>query len=63
MNQYQIVKKQDIRPVIIHAQMMRPSQMNQVKELAMLPSFFLSHVYYFGDIHKENMGVQRCTIY
>lgn len=59
MNQYQIVKKQDIRPVIIHAQMMRPSQMNQVKELAMLPSFFLSHVYYFGDIHKENMGVQR----
>ena len=59
MDQYQRVHQQDIRPVIIHAQMMRPEQMNQAKDLHMIPSFFLSHVYYFGDIHKENMGVQR----
>lgn len=59
MDQYNKVHQQDIRPVIIHAQMMRPSQMNQAKELHMIPSFFLSHVYYFGDIHKENMGRER----
>ncbi len=59
MNQYQSIYKQDIRPVIIHAQMMRPEQMYQASQLHMIPSFFLSHVYYFGDIHKENMGVER----
>lgn len=59
INQYETVYKQDIRPVIIHAQMMRPQQMSQAKKLHMIPSFFLSHVYYFGDIHKQNMGIQR----
>lgn len=59
LDQYQLVAKQDIRPVIIHAQMMRPSQMQQAYQLRMIPSFYLAHVYHFGDIHKENMGEKR----
>lgn len=59
IEQYQLVHQQDIRPVIIHAQMMRASQMEQAKTLKMIPSFFLAHVYYFGHIHQQNMGYQR----
>lgn len=59
INEYQKVYPQDIRPVIIHAQMMRPEQMKQAKDLDMIPSFFLAHVYYFGDIHRKNMGELR----
>lgn len=59
LDQYEKVCQQDIRPVIIHAQMMRPSQMQQAHQLHMIPSFYVAHVYYFGDIHKENMGNKR----
>ena len=59
INQYSQVCSQDIRPVIIHAQMMRESQMQRIKELKMIPSFFLAHVYYFGDIHLRQLGKER----
>lgn len=59
IDQYELVHQQDIRPVIVHAQMLRKDQMKKVKQLKMIPSFFLSHVYYFGDIHKENMSKNR----
>lgn len=59
IDQYKRIHKQDIRPVIIHAQMMRPEQMNAARDLHMIASFFLAHVYYLGDIHKRNMGQQR----
>lgn len=59
IDQYELVHQQDIRPVIVHAQMLRKDQMKKVKQLEMIPSFFLAHVYYFGDIHKENMGKDR----
>lgn len=51
----------DIRPVIVHAQLMRPSQMEQAKRLGMMPSFFVSHVYHWGDIHIENFGLERAS--
>jgi len=59
IDQYSLVKKQDIRPVIVHAQMMREAQMSKAKELNMIPSFFVAHVYHFGEIHKRNMGEKR----
>lgn len=61
IEQYSLVHKQDIRPVIIHAQMMRSTQMPRVKALNMIPSFFIGHVYYFGEIHKRNMGEKRAS--
>ena len=62
IEQYSLVCKQDIRPVIIHAQMMRPEQMEKARDLHMIASFFLAHVYYLGDIHKRNMGERANTI-
>lgn len=53
---------QDIRenrPVIIHAQLLRPDQLDDVKALGIVPSFFVAHVYHFGDIHIENFGKTR----
>ena len=56
---YRKCKKQDIRPVIIHAQMLRNDQIQEAKELSMIASFFAAHVHYFGDIHRQNMGEER----
>lgn len=49
----------DIRPVLVHAQLLTKKQLKEVKELHMFPSFFVGHVFYWGDIHLENLGCQR----
>ena len=47
------------RPVMIHAQLVQKEQLERMKKLSMMPSFFLAHVYYWGDIHLENFGKKR----
>lgn len=49
------------RTVIIHSQIMRPDQMTAYKALGLLPSFFTNHVYYWGDIHLANLGLERAA--
>jgi predicted amidohydrolase YtcJ len=49
----------DLRPVIIHAQFLGLDQLEQVKKLGMIPSFFVDHVYYWGDVHIQNFGLDR----
>lgn len=49
----------DIRPVMIHAQLLGPDQLARVKKLGIIPSFFLAHVYHWGDIHVRNFGQER----
>lgn len=44
------------RPVMIHAQLVRKDQLPRMKEIDMIPSFFVAHVYYWGDIHIKNFG-------
>lgn len=51
----------DIRPVMIHAQLLGPDQLEQVKALGIIPSFFLAHVYHWGEIHIRNFGVDRAS--
>lgn len=45
-----------LRPVIIHGQLMRRDQINRLKDLNIIPSFFIAHVYYYGDVHLKNLG-------
>ncbi len=52
-------KQQNVRPVMIHAQLLRPDQLPDVKSVSMIPSFFVAHTYYWGDIHIENFGMER----
>ncbi|MDD3251096.1 MAG: amidohydrolase [Lachnospiraceae bacterium] len=49
----------DIRPVIIHAQFLDTSQLERVKELGMIPSYFAAHIYHWGDVHIKNFGWDR----
>ena len=51
----------DIRPVMIHAQMLRPDQLPFMKQLGMMPSFFVAHVYHWGEVHRENFGELRAS--
>ncbi len=51
----------DIRPVMIHAQLLGRDQMESMKQLSMIPSFFIGHVYYWGDAHIANFGMERAS--
>lgn len=50
-----------IRPVMIHAQLVRREQLEEMRALGMIPSFFAAHVFYWGDIHAENFGSGRAA--
>jgi predicted amidohydrolase YtcJ len=50
------------RPVMIHAQLLRPEQLPQLKKLGVVPSFFAAHVYYWGEIHQRNFGPDRAAL-
>ena len=48
-------KTQDHRSIVIHAQTARRDQIARMAELGAVPSFFVSHVYYWGDWHSERV--------
>ena len=45
--------KDKVRPQIIHANYTRPEQIERMAALKAYPTFFTTHVYYFGDVHYE----------
>ncbi len=50
----------DLRPVMIHAQTVREDQLDAMKEIGMMPSYFHDHVFYWGDYHYESaLGPER----
>lgn len=51
--------KANLRPVMIHSQTVRKDQLERMKEIGMMPSIFVAHTYYWGDIHVQNMGEER----
>lgn len=52
--------KRDLRPVMIHAQTIREDQLDRLKEIGMMPSFFHDHVYFWGDYHLSSvLGEER----
>ncbi len=66
LEQYKIAREKlnatnDIRPVIIHAQLIGVDQLPEVKKLGMIPSFFVAHVYHWGNIHVNNFGFERAS--
>ncbi len=54
--------KSKIRPIMIHAQILRDDQLQKMKQLNIIPSFFVSHTYYFGDLHLQNLGKRAMEI-
>lgn len=51
--------KADLRPVMIHCQTVRNDQLDRMAKCKMIPSVFVGHVYYWGDIHMKNFGPER----
>lgn len=49
------------RPVMIHAQLVSKEQLKRMPALHMIPSFFIAHTYYWGDIHIKNLGLERAS--
>lgn len=47
------------RPVMVHAQTVRKDQLERMQKMGMMPSFFVDHTYYWGDIHLKNFGPVR----
>lgn len=52
---------ESIRPVLIHAQLLPPSLLPEIRRLHMIPSFFVAHVYHWGDTHIQTFGVDRAS--
>ena len=48
-----------LRHTMIHAQTVSYSQLDRMKKIGMLPSFFVGHCYYWGDTHLKNFGNER----
>lgn len=51
--------KDNLRPVMIHCQTVRNDQLDRMAAMNMIPSIFVGHVYYWGDIHMKNFGPER----
>ena len=49
----------DMRTVMIHAQLLQKGHVPAVKAAHIIPSFFVAHVYHWGDIHIQNFGKER----
>lgn len=52
----------DARHRIEHCQMVRKDQLDAIAELGVTPSFFVGHVFYWGDRHRDIfMGPERAA--
>lgn len=61
LNNSNVQKIKDLRPVIIHAQLISKEDLLKAKEIGAIPSFFVAHVYYWGDVHLKNFGIKRAS--
>ncbi len=52
-------KSADLRPVMIHCQTARKNQLEKMAPLGMIASIFTGHVYFWGDVHRRNLGAIR----
>ncbi|WP_286229895.1 amidohydrolase [Neobacillus mesonae] len=55
--------RKDARHRIEHSQMARLDQLDQMKELGVTPSYFVSHTFFWGDQHRDTfMGPERAAM-
>ena len=45
----------DHRTIMIHAQTVREDQLDLMKELEIIPSYFSTHTFYWGDWHRDSV--------
>ena len=57
--EYPVLRR--LRPVIIHGQIMDLDQVEKAKALGAMVSYFVAHVYHWGDTHIRNLGMARAS--
>lgn len=55
------IDKYEKRVVMIHCQTTRKDQLEQMKELNIIPAMFPIHTYFWGDVHYKNLGYERAS--
>lgn len=50
-----------LRPVIVHGQLFGLDQIPKAVELGAMISFFVAHVFHWGDVHIRNFGMERAS--
>lgn len=50
-----------LRPVLIHGQILGEDQIPEAAALGAMVSFFVAHVYHWGDVHLRNLGPRRAA--
>ncbi|MEM7126963.1 MAG: amidohydrolase [Chloroflexota bacterium] len=54
--------RQDNRHMLIHCQMAHPNHIERITDLGVIPSYFINHIYYWGDRHKSMfIGPERAA--
>ena len=51
----------ELRPVIIHGQLMGRDQLERAHALGATVSFFIAHIRHWGDVHVKNFGMERAA--
>lgn len=51
----------DSRPVVIHSQFQRPDHLDKYKALGVTPSYFTNHTFFWGDVHRKNIGEAKAA--
>lgn len=51
----------DHRTVAIHAQLTRADQLDSMRDLGVLPSFYAVHPFFWGDWHRLSFGEERAS--
>ena len=52
----------DRRSTVIHAQTLREDQLDLMERLGIMPSFFVTHTFYWGDWHRDSvLGPERAA--
>ena len=54
--------KDNFRPVLVHGQLAQPSHMERLHRLGIIASFFVAHIWQWGDVHLSNFGPRAKTI-
>jgi predicted amidohydrolase YtcJ len=53
----------ETRPVLVHGQVLREDQMDDLKELGVFPSLFPMHTFYWGDYYRASvLGPERSQV-
>lgn len=55
----QLEPSKQLRPVMIHCQTVREDQLVRMAQIPMIASIFVGHIWYWGEVHKKNLGLQR----